>query len=128
MFRDCTRCFKAERLLYRRRTLLLIFFHHINDYPFIIQLALSYLNDGMFRNYFITAFRNLRRNKLFLLINILGLSIGIIASLLIFLIVYFELSYDKESEQIEFKHQKNIILPKPSYFHLFPHKWIKGSA
>jgi len=49
----------------------------------------------MFKNYFITAFRNFWRNKSFSVINVLGLSIGISASLIIFLIVYYELSYDK---------------------------------
>jgi len=49
----------------------------------------------MFKNYFKTAFKVFTRNKAFTAINILGLSIGISASLIIFLIVQFELSYDK---------------------------------
>ena len=49
----------------------------------------------MFRNYFITALRNFRRNKIFSIINVLGLSIGISASLVIFLIVHYEMSYDR---------------------------------
>jgi putative ABC transport system permease protein len=49
----------------------------------------------MIKNYFITAIRSFWRNKVFSLINVLGLSIGISAALVIFLIVYYELSYDK---------------------------------
>jgi putative ABC transport system permease protein len=49
----------------------------------------------MFKNYFTVALRNFRRNKIFSSINVLGLSIGISASLVIFLIVYFEMSFDK---------------------------------
>ncbi len=49
----------------------------------------------MFKNYFITALRNFRRNKVFSIINVLGLSIGICASLVIFLIVHYEFSFDK---------------------------------
>ncbi|TKK68267.1 FtsX-like permease family protein [Ilyomonas limi] len=49
----------------------------------------------MFKNYFITAFRNFWRNKIFSIINVLGLSIGISAALVIFLIAYYEFSYDK---------------------------------
>ncbi|CAN5821805.1 ABC transporter permease [soil metagenome] len=49
----------------------------------------------MIKNYFITAVRNFWRNKAFSVINVLGLSIGISAALVIFLIVYYELSYDK---------------------------------
>ncbi|MFT3750503.1 MAG: ABC transporter permease [Agriterribacter sp.] len=49
----------------------------------------------MFKNYLKTAFKVLTRNKAFTGINVLGLSIGISAALIIFLIVYFELGYDK---------------------------------
>ena len=49
----------------------------------------------MFKNYFITSIRNFWRNKIFFSINVLGLSIGISAALVIFLIVYYEFSFDK---------------------------------
>lgn len=49
----------------------------------------------MFRNYFITALRNLRRNKLYTAINIFGLSIGLAACLLIGVYITHEVSYDK---------------------------------
>jgi putative ABC transport system permease protein len=48
----------------------------------------------MFRNYFVTALRSFWRNKAFTGINVLGLSIGISAALVIFLIVYYEFGYD----------------------------------
>lgn len=49
----------------------------------------------MIKNYFITAFRNFWRNKSLSAINVLGLSIGISAALVIFLMVYYEMSYDR---------------------------------
>ncbi len=49
----------------------------------------------MFKNYLKIAWRNIIRNKAFSSINILGLAIGIAASLLILQYVAFELSYDK---------------------------------
>jgi putative ABC transport system permease protein len=49
----------------------------------------------MIKNYFITAFRNFWRDKAFSVINVMGLSIGISAALVIFLIVYYEFGYDK---------------------------------
>lgn len=49
----------------------------------------------MVKNYFKTAFRIFTRNKVFTAINVLGLSIGISAALIIFLIVQFEYSFDK---------------------------------
>ena len=49
----------------------------------------------MFTNYFKIAFRNVWRNKTFSVINIFGLAIGISASLVIFLIVQYDFSFDK---------------------------------
>ena len=49
----------------------------------------------MFKNYFKTAFRNLRKNKLYTAINIFGLAVGLTACLLIGLYINHELSYDK---------------------------------
>ncbi len=48
----------------------------------------------MLKNYFKTAWRSLLRNKSYAAINIAGLTIGIAACLLIFLIVHFETSFD----------------------------------
>jgi putative ABC transport system permease protein len=49
----------------------------------------------MLKNYFKTAWRNIRKNKLFSTINILGLSIGIALCFVIMLYVQDELSYDR---------------------------------
>jgi predicted permease len=48
----------------------------------------------MFRNYLKTAFRNLKRNKSYAVINLSGLAVGIAASMLIFLVIQFETSFD----------------------------------
>jgi len=48
----------------------------------------------MFKNYLKVAARNLRKHKMYSLINILGLAVGIAASVLIFLYVADEISYD----------------------------------
>ena len=49
----------------------------------------------MFKNYFTIAVRTLLKNKVFTGINILGLSIGISASLVIYLLVNYHFSFDK---------------------------------
>src|SRR6476469_10035409 len=49
----------------------------------------------MFRNYFRTAWRNLSRYKSYSVINVLGLTLGITSCLVIFLVVQYELGYDK---------------------------------
>ena len=48
----------------------------------------------MFKNYFKTTIRNLRKDKTYSLLNILGLALGIACSLLIFLWVQNELKID----------------------------------
>ena len=49
----------------------------------------------MLKNYFKTAFRNFWRNKVFSTINVLGLAIGISASLVIYLLVNYHFTFDK---------------------------------
>jgi putative ABC transport system permease protein len=49
----------------------------------------------MFRNYLVTALRNLARHKLYSFINIAGLAVGLACAILIMLFVRDELSYDK---------------------------------
>ncbi|MCB0836767.1 MAG: ABC transporter permease [Bacteroidetes bacterium] len=49
----------------------------------------------MLKNYLVIAYRNLLRHKVFSLINILGLAIGMAVCLLIFQFVSFEVSYDQ---------------------------------
>jgi len=55
----------------------------------------------MFKNYFKTAWRNLWKHKSFSAINIIGLSIGLAACIVIMMFVYYERSFD------DF-HSKNI--------------------
>src|SRR3954453_6275232 len=49
----------------------------------------------MLKNYFRIAWRNVVRHKAYAAINISGLAIGIAASLLLFTVIKYELSYDK---------------------------------
>ncbi len=62
----------------------------------------------MLSNYFILAFRNLRKNSLYSGLNIVGLAIGIAACLLIVLFVTHEISYDKWNPYAE-----RIVRPVP---------------
>ncbi len=48
----------------------------------------------MFKNYFKTAWRNLRSHKVYAAINIFGLAVGIAASLIIYLVIHYETTYD----------------------------------
>ena len=49
----------------------------------------------MFRNYLLSTLRQVKKHRLFFIINVLGFSIGIATVVLIFLYIHFELSFDK---------------------------------
>jgi putative ABC transport system permease protein len=49
----------------------------------------------MWKNYLKVAFRNIIRNKAHSTINVVGLSVGIAACLLLFIVIRYELTYDK---------------------------------
>src|SRR4030095_1130526 len=55
----------------------------------------------MFKNYFLTAWRNLRKSRIYSSINIIGLAIGMAACIIILLFVFYEKSFDNF-------HTKNI--------------------
>lgn len=59
----------------------------------------------MIRNYFISAFRSLIRQKGFSIINIAGLAIGMAIAILIYIWVQHELSYDRFNSKIERVHR-----------------------
>ena len=48
----------------------------------------------MFKMYFLTASRSLLRNKSYSILNLAGLTLGITCSILLFLVIKYELSYD----------------------------------
>ena len=54
----------------------------------------------MLKSYLTTAWRNIRKNKIFSFINVIGLSIGMAACLLILQYVNFELSYDQFNKNV----------------------------
>jgi ABC-type antimicrobial peptide transport system permease subunit len=71
----------------------------------MVSCELNHTSESlfMFKNYFKTAYRNLLRHKLFSGLNVFGLAAGMACSILIFLWVQDELSFDK------FNHNANHI-------------------
>ena len=79
----------------------------------------------MFKNYIISALRNISRNKFYAALNIIGLSVGIAAFIFIFLFLRDELTYDKQNLKykrihrlesnfnIAGKYEKFAIVPVP---------------
>lgn len=66
----------------------------------------------MIRSYIIVAFRNLLQNKLFSLINVLGLGVGIAASFMLYQYTSFESSYDNFHNDVERIYRVNLITNK----------------
>jgi putative ABC transport system permease protein len=67
-------------------------FYRLPDYIIVFHF---YYHQFMIRNYFKIAWRNLLRNKLYSVINIAGLAVGMAVALLIALWIANEYSYDK---------------------------------
>ncbi len=68
----------------------------------------------MLRNYFLIAWRNMLRNRVFSLINILGLATGVACCLLIAIYVWHEYSYDRfhpDLDQLYWVCQENAESP-----------------
>lgn len=69
--------------------------YHLAPSSHTAAVISSQLNrEYMFKNYFKTAWRSLIRNKIYSLVNVLGLSLGICACLAIYLITRYEFSFD----------------------------------
>ncbi|UFH56968.1 permease prefix domain 2-containing transporter [Spirosoma sp. KNUC1025] len=71
--------------------------------PSFDYVSPSILNPIMLRNYLKTSLRSLTKHKVSTLINVLGLTLGVTACLVIYLITSYELSYDTfhaDSERI----------------------------
>jgi len=62
----------------------------------------------MFRNYFTIAYRNLIKNRIYTLVNIFGLAIGMAACFFIFQYVHFESSYDGFNKNLARIYRVNI--------------------
>ena len=63
----------------------------------------------MFKNYLITAYRNIIRQKLYSFINIFGLAIGLACCILILLWINFETSFDRFHEFADTIYRVNTL-------------------
>ena len=74
----------------------------------------------MFKNYFKISFRNLTRHKIYTLINISGLSIGMACALLLYLYIQDELSFDRYHKNAKQIYRVSTVFEladkKPQYF------------
>jgi ABC-type antimicrobial peptide transport system permease subunit len=80
----------------------------LRSFPHYLKLSAIW-SLIMFKNYTITAFRSIKRYKVYSFINILGLSIGMAACILILLWVQDELSFDRSHEHAQSLFRVNAI-------------------
>lgn len=69
----------------------------------------------MLRNYLLTTFRNLRKNRLFTLINVTGLAIGTLCCLYILLYVKDQYGYDSQQPANTYRVGSRLGLPGESF-------------
>ncbi len=83
----------------------------------------------MFKNYLKIALRNLRKNKVYSIINLLGLTLGFLCCMLIMLHVKDELSYDKfipEHENIYRVALERIYPEHVNFYSIIPHSFAEA--
>ena len=77
----------------------------------------------MLKNYFLVAIRNLRKSKIFSLINIVGLALGMACSLLILLWIRDERNmnkFNKNSSRLYSVYERQYFDNKVDAFHATP--------
>jgi hypothetical protein len=67
----------------------------------------------MLKNYLITTFRKLGRDRSYTAINVFGLALGITCSLMLFLLIKFELSFDTFHRKAERIYRINTVAIQP---------------
>jgi putative ABC transport system permease protein len=82
------------------RAILWYWMQVLNSTPHFLKNKV-YWSFVMFNNYIKTAYRNLAKQRIYSIINIFGLSVGLAGATLIFLFVQNELSYDRFHENGE---------------------------
>jgi putative ABC transport system permease protein len=85
----------------------------LKSVPMFLRIQMSW-GVAMFKNYLKTAFRIIKRKKVFSFINIAGLTIGIMCSVFILLLIHYEFSYDRHIEDA--KNIYRIIIQWPIEF------------
>ncbi len=78
----------------------------------------------MLKNYFITALRNISRERFFATMNIAGLALGIGCALVIYKVINYELSYDthhKNYEKVYRLVRENVVATGIDYTPSVPH-------
>jgi putative ABC transport system permease protein len=102
--------------------------HLSNPNGMIVGIVPHPNHTPMLFNYFKVAFRNLLKKKIYSIINIVGLSVGAAAALLLFLYVQGEKSYDKflpDSDRLYRVIEDRIYPDRLAHFSMIPDGFAK---
>jgi ABC-type antimicrobial peptide transport system permease subunit len=79
--------------------------------------SLSYSPFSMLKNYFLVALRNVMRNRVYTLLNVLGLALGIACGLIIFWFIRFHTTYDAFHENQDRIYMVNSIFKSDGVYY-----------
>lgn len=82
-------------VFYARTHFILDVFLFLKPYVFRRRRRVPQRNFNLFRHYLKTGFRNVNRDKQYLVINTLGLALGMASALILLAYIYNELSFDR---------------------------------
>jgi putative ABC transport system permease protein len=91
---DFLECYEARASDGRTSAKIWLVFQFLSSVLSLLKKNI-YGSLAMFKNYFLMAFRNLKKHRAYTLINIFGLALGLSAAILILLYLQFEISYDR---------------------------------
>ncbi len=71
----------------------------------------------MLKNYFLVAFRNVMRNRIYTLLNVIGLALGLACGLIIFWFIRFQTTLDTFHANVDKIHQVNTVFSNDGIFY-----------
>ncbi|MEO0330290.1 MAG: ABC transporter permease, partial [Bacteroidota bacterium] len=91
----------------------------------LVDSPQTLIHYSMLHNFFITAFRNLQKNRVYTVINVAGLALGIACCIAIFVLVRFESSFDDFHTKVDQiyrvnLHQKNAAGRQMNGYNFYP--------
>lgn len=99
----------------RIRAKIWLLFHLLSSLSSLLKKNLNG-SLAMFKNYFLMAFRNLKKHRVYTLVNAFGMAVGLSAVILILLYLQFEISFDRFHESADSIYRVSIRKLKEGKF------------
>src|ERR1041385_8047430 len=96
--------------------------------PFIFRRKKGKIRIPMTLNYFKTGWRNIVRNKAFVAINVVGLSLGLACTIMVYMLVSYHLSFDRFHPDLDRTYRIVTEWKGETVQHLYPVPQPLGKA